>query len=147
MSDLTRLLNEYLVVGIKVLGINGAEFIFDGEPNHNLIDLVNRAHIEDDFEPKYGEVSYLTYLTTDLENYPPTIRLREFLGSESLEWKGYLTLQTNMIRDLRKSAFAHPTTGSDGLRDQYLADELTKEDWLLVRQQIKDRFPWPGNYR
>lgn len=146
---LSRLVEECRAVGLDAKGINSNNELFFGEePNPELLALVENAHIpRDDIGDRdpYFNPDYITYISTDLESYPPAQALKAYITDE--QWQAYLAIQTSLIKNLRASAYQSPIDGSDGLRDQYLADELTKEEWLAKRQEVKDRYPWPGNYR
>lgn len=148
MSDIviSRLFTELEVVGLKPRGVTGTSIDFHEPPDKGLLDLVLRLHIpKDDVENPYEEDSLITYLSTDLTLH--AVDLMDRLGPESDSWRSYLKIQTDLIRDRRKSEYAHPTRGSDNLRDQYLADECTKEEWISARNEVKSRYAWPGDYR
>lgn len=145
---LSRLVEECKAVGLDALGIDSNnQLVFGDEPDAELLGLVEAAHIPrdavGDTDP-YFNPDYITYISTDLESYLPAQALKDRVSAE--QWEAYRSLQTDLIRNLRSSAYSHPD-GSDGLRDQYLADELSKEEWLAKRQEVKDRYPWPGDYR
>lgn len=74
------------------------------------------------------------FLATDLDtiDFPKT--LIELLK----------TFQCSRIRDLRAAAYH---TESDSLYMAYVADGDGKETWLIKREEIKKRYPWPGAYR
>ena len=148
MSDIAigRLIREMEAVGLKPKGVNGTIIEYHEEPDKALVDLITRLHIpKDDVVDPYVEDSIRTYLSTDLTLHAKDLMSK--LGPESDEWRAYLKIQTDLIKERRRSEYAHPERGSDSLRDQYLADECTKEEWLEARALIKERYAWPGDYR
>jgi hypothetical protein len=141
-----RLFREMEAVGLKPKGIQGNSFDFHEEPDRALLDLVTRLHIpKDDVVNQYEEDSIITYLSTNLTMHASS--LMSLLGPDSDEWKAYLKIQTDLIKERRRQEYGHPERGSDSLRDQYLADECTKEEWLVARDLVKEKYPWPGDYR
>ena len=154
----SRLVEECKAVGVDAIGVDQYERVVfspkqEGEdysliPNdQNIYLLVEAAHIPDDGVEMYQGNPHQTYISTDLESYQLAQNLKQYLTTTSGAWDAYLKLQTDKIRWYRKAAYGHPVTGSDGMRDQYLAEECTKEEWLTTRSGIKDLYPWPGDYR
>lgn len=144
--SVSRLIREFEALGVPVKAVEGGSIIFFENPDFTFRVMVEDAHVPDDVvENPYEEDPLITYLSTDLEARASNIM--DQVGSGSAEWLAYLKLQTDLIKTRRREAYAHPETGSDGLRDQYLAGECTKEEWLITRSGIKNSYAWPGGYR
>lgn len=132
-----RLFDELTAVGLAPTGITDGEPVFPrllSPEEHQLLFGVKKAHVADD----------AVYAATDLANSPLTSDLRALLGVPSSEWSAYLTLQTDMIRNNRRTAYQEE---ADPIFFDAEADSTTKTAWLAKRTDIKERFPWPGDYR
>lgn len=81
---------------------------------------------------------YVDFITLDLDTLASVFTV----SAELTKIKNY---QCSMISELRKRAYIE--AGTDGLMAQYLADEITKQEWEAARDAAKNRYPWPGSYR
>lgn len=82
------------------------------------------------------------FLRIDLENEPSALVLKAHVNQE--EWNRLKQFQCNQIRSVRAECYRQE---SDGMFFACEGDGDSRQSWLDRRNEIKSRYPWPGDYR
>ncbi|MBI5248431.1 MAG: hypothetical protein HY912_02955 [Desulfomonile tiedjei] len=82
------------------------------------------------------------FIKLNLESQPEALSVKALATTQ--QWSSLKSFQCDLIRDLRRAAYGRE---ADSLYFAYRADAEPEQVWLSKRSEIKERYPWPGEYR